>query len=287
VSRFFGRQFEVLINDDIFIEATTGRQFRIVFEVLVDFNGSHSYADIAIYNLSKTTESKAFTKGSIIGLRAGYDDAIDFIFKGEIRNTFKERDGPDTITRIIAHGGSEATKSVNKSLGKGVKVTALIRECATALGFPIVMNDDDFANESVYSRGYSLNGDPAKILDKLANTHGFSYTIENRRIVVVGKNSFRSGTPYVISQANGMEGIPEITEVGVDANVRLTPKIRIGGQIDVQSELSTFNFSNLYFQNIPANAGSGIYNVQRLKYSGDSWGDTWTTSVTGFRPFTG
>lgn len=287
MSRFFGRRFEVLIDDNTFIKATAGRQFRIVFEVLVDFNGYHSYADIAIYNLSKTTESKAFKKGSVIGLRAGYVDAIDFIFKGEIRNTFKERVGPDTITRIIAHGGSEAIKSITQPLGKGVKVPTLIRACASALGFPVVMDDNDFVNEPVYSRGYSLNGDPSKILDKLANTHGFSYTIENRRVVVVGKNSFRAGAPYVISQANGMEGIPEINEVGVDANVRLTPKIRIGGQVDVQSKLSTFNFSNLYFQNVPANAGSGVYNVQRLKYSGDSWGDTWTTSVSAIRPFTG
>jgi hypothetical protein len=277
----------VLLNNNTFIEETAGRQFRIVFEVLIDFNGYHSYADIAIYNLRESTRQNIVKKGAIIGLRAGYADSIDFIFNGQIRNVFSERTGPDTITRVIAHGAPPPTKSINQTIGKGVSVPTLIRACASIIGLPLVINDDDFNASVTYSRGYSLYGDPMKILDKLANTHGFSYVIENRRIVVVGKNSFRAGIPYVISQANGMEGIPEITEVGVDANVRLTPKIRIGGQVDVQSKLATFNFSNLYFQNVPANAGSGVYNVQRLKYSGDSWGDTWTTSVTGFRPTVG
>lgn len=286
MSRFFGRQFEVLLDDKIFIEATDGKQFKIVFNVLIDFNGYHSYADIAIYNLSQNTESKAFKRGTVIGLRAGYSDDIDFIFKGKIRNSFKERVGPDTITRIIAHGGSDVTKSINKSLGKNVKLSTLIRECATALELPVIINDADFSSVAPYARGYALSGDPAKILDRLANAHGFSYVVENQRLVVVGKGSNRAGAPHVVSQANGMEGIPEITEIGVDANVRITPKIKIGGRIDIQSKLKTFNFSNLYFQDIPESAGVGLYNVQRLRYSGDSWGDTWTVSVTGIRPVT-
>ena len=45
----------------------------------------------------------------------------------------------------------------------------------------------------------------------------------------------------------GMEGIPIITEIGVDVNVRLNPKINIGGRFEVESEFASFNFSNIYF----------------------------------------
>ncbi len=279
MSRFYNRRFEVLVDNSIFIEETDGRQFKITFEILVDFNGYHSYADIGLYNLKESTRQNVIKKGKQIGLRAGYADSIDFIFNGQIRNAFKERVGPNVITRVIAHGGPPPTATINQTFGKGVSVPTLIRACAKVIGLPLIINDPDFNSTATYARGYSLYGDPSKILDKLANTHGFNYTIENQRVAVVGAGKFRAGAPYIISQANGMEGIPEITEIGVDANVRLTPKIRIGGQVDVQSELSTFNFSNLYFQDVPANAGSGIYNVQQLRYSGDSWGDTWTTSV--------
>ena len=74
------------------------------------------------------------------------------------------------------------------------------------------------------------------------------------------------------------------TENGVDVSMRLLPKIKIGQRVDIQSKLSTFNFSNMYFQDIPENAGSGIFNVYRLSHVGDSYGDAWTTKVTGYRP---
>ena len=80
-----------------------------------------------------------------------------------------------------------------------------------------------------------------------------------------------------------MEGIPEITEQGCDVSLRLSPKVKIGGRIDIQSELRTFNFSNLYFQDIPENAGKGIYRVFRLTHVGNTKGDDWTTKVTAFR----
>lgn len=283
MSKFFGRVFEVIVDDNLFIQQTTGRQFRVTFEILIDYGGFNSYADISFYNLSKDTEQRVFKKDKTIGFKAGYTDSVDFIFKGAIRNVFKERVGPNTITRVIARGGAQQDTSIFESPGKGVTVPTLIRLCAKAMGYPLVINDDDFADVSPYARGYQMGGDPRVHLDKLAQTHSFNYVLENERIVVTGKDSFRAGVPRVISQFNGMEGIPEITEVGCDVSVRLAPRIKIGGRIDVQTELATFNFSNLYFQDVPGNAGKGIYKVFRLRHRGDSWGDAWTTQVTAIR----
>lgn len=283
-SKFYDRRWEVLIDGGTFIPEMAGRQFKMTFQVIVDFGGFISYADIALYNLKDDTIRRAFRRGTTVALRAGYVDNIDFIFKGRINNIIRERNGPDTITRIIARGGSQpATQQVNATLGVNATITDIIRECAQALGYPLVIQESDFDNVEPYARGFTINGDPRATLDKLADTHNFSYVIENDRIVVVGENSFRQGTPTVISQFEGMEGIPEITENGADVSVRLSPRIRIGGRIDMQTELATFNFSNLYFNQIPESAGRGIYRVFRLVHTGDSWGDSWTTRVTGFR----
>ena len=284
MSEFFGRRFELLLDDKIFIKETGGQQFRIVFNILVDFGGFTSYADIAIYNLSNDSALRAIKKGRKIGFRAGYESTIDFIFSGHISNVLRERDGPNTITRIIAKGGTQPTSQIiNKTFGRNTPVTDIIRSCVTALGYQIEINEDDFASVPRYIKGYSPANDPRQCLDTLARAHKFSYTTEKDRIVVVGNDSFRGGKPLNISQFNGMEGIPEITEVGADVTIRLNPKVRIGGRIDIQSELVTFNFSNLYFQDIPKAAGAGIYRVFKLQHSGDSWGDTWSTDITGFR----
>jgi hypothetical protein len=283
-SKFYDRRWEILINDKTFIGETAGRQFKMAFNVIIDFGGYVSYADIAIYNLSQDTIGSLLKRNASIGLRAGYVDTVDFIFKGRITNVLRERVGPDTITRLIARGGTQpSTQQANVTLGKNATIVDIIRQCAIAMGYPLVIKTGDFSGINPYPRGYVLNGDPRVYLDKLAETHKFSYVIENDRIIVVGKDAYRDGSPYVVDQFNGMEGIPEITENGADVSVRMSPRIRIGGRIDIQSQLATFNFSNLYFNQIPESAGKGIYRVFRLTHTGDTWGDDWTTRVTGFR----
>lgn len=284
MTQFYSRVWELLIDGETFIAATEERQFRIVFNVLIDFGGSVSYADISIYNLSSETSSKAFKRDSNVTLKAGYSETVDSIFKGRITNILYERQGPDTITRLVARGGSQpATQSINKTLGENVKLIEIIKELASSMGYPLVVKSSDFDNVPSYIRGKVLYGDPRQYLDELAKTHNFNYLIENDRMVVVGSESFRGGSPNIVSESTGMEGIPEITETGVDVTLRLTPKIKIGGRIDIQSDNKTFNFSNLYFQNIPPAAGTGIYKVYRIAHTGDSYGDSWSTKITGFR----
>lgn len=277
------RLFEVLVDGVTLIQPTTGRQFRIVFEIVVDFGGAASYADISIYNITNDTAQKILKKGSSIGLRAGYVDNIDFIFKGEIVNIFRERDGASIITRIVARSRMDNTTNINQTLGKNTKLTAIIKACADVMGYPLVIKESDFTNIQNYPRGYTLNGDPRVYLDELSKTFKFGYVIENERLIATLNDKVRDGDVFQVSRYTGMEGIPIVTEIGVDVGVRLNPKINIGGQFKVESEFASFNFSNIYFQDVPSQAGKGIYKVQRVIHSGDSWGDTWTSTITGFK----
>lgn len=285
MSSYTDRRWEVVIDDEQFIAPVSGRQFKIVFEILHDFGGFTSYCDLSIYNLSTDTANNAFKRGGKVAFRAGYSDSIDSIFIGTIKNVLRERRGPDTITRLICRGGklTDEQTQIGETLGSGAKVTDVIRACITALGYPAVMDDAQFEDVAAYPRGYVLNGDPRVYLDKLATTHGFSYVIESERVVVVRDGSYRQGDVHIVSQFTGMEGIPEITEVGADVIIRMNPRIRIGGRFRIESELSTFNFSNLYFQDIPESAGKGEYRILRLAHTGDSWGDAWSTKITGVR----
>lgn len=278
------RLFEVLLDNESFIAENETRQFRIVFTITIDFGGYNSYCDLAIYNLSESTEAKLIKQGTPIGLRAGYSDAIDYIFLGKIQNAFKERNGPDRLLRIIARGGTQDTKpTINKTFGKNAKIVEMIEACCTSAGYPPVIDSDQFSSIEPYARGKVLSGDPLRQLDALAQTHDFSYVLENDRIVIVKGEEPRQGEPHIVSLETGMEGIPEITETGCDVKVRLNPKIKIGGKIDIQSELKTFNFSNLYYQDVPPNAGSGEYKIFKLEHTGDSYGDDWNTRITGIR----
>lgn len=285
MSQFKNRLWSVSIDGESFIEETTGRQFKCVFEILHDFGGFTSYADIAFYNLSADTANEAFKRGKSITFRAGYVDSIDTIFGGVIRNVIRERQGASTITRVICRGGKLADEQniINATLGKNVLITDIIRACGESLGYPIVIDDSQFEDVKPYPYGYPLSGDPRVYLDNLAKTHNFSYIIENNKLVVVRDGYFRDGDINIISQFTGMEGIPILTEVGADVVTRLNPKIKIGGRFKIESDLATFNFSNLYFVDIPESAGKGVYNIFKVAYSGDTWGDTWSNKITGIR----
>jgi hypothetical protein len=282
---YYRRQFELFVSDRAkpFIAATNERQFKVVFTVLLDFGGFNSYADIAVYNLSRSTENKVFKKYEYVGLRAGYENSIDYIFKGQIVNIIREKQGPNTITRLICKGGAliQDTSTINKSFEGGVTVVQLIQSLAEAMTLPLVINQDDFSSESDYISGYLLSGDPKKYLNKLSAAHSFDWIIENERLVVVKKSSFREGGVTIISARTGMVGVPEITEIGADVITRINPSYRIGGQFKIQSQFAQVNYSNIYFQDVPESIGQGTYKIQRIEYSGDSYGEVWDSKING------
>ena len=285
MSTYSDRRWEVLIDDKQFIAPTGGRQFKAVFEILQDFGGANSYGDISFYNLNTDTANTTFNRGGKLTLRAGYATSIDSIFVGTIKNVLRERRGPDTITRVICRGGKLTDKQaqINETIGSGAKVTDIIRACVKVMGYPIVIDETQFVDVPVYARPAVLSGDPRVKLDELSRVHDFNYVIENDRLIVVKEGFYREGDVHIVSQFTGMEGIPEITEVGADVVMRLNPKIKIGGRYRIESELATFNFSNLYFVDIPESAGKGEYRIFRVAHSGDTWGDVWSTKITGFR----
>lgn len=282
MSEYYGRRFQLDVDGKEFIGQTDGPQFKITFQVIIDFGGSNSYADIAIYNLREDTIGKILKAKKRVVFKAGYKETADTIFTGEIQNVLRERQGPDTITRLICRSES-VTKIINQSFGANVDVVTLIKVCSDTIGYPAVIDASQFEDVPPYSGGYSLSGDPRSLLDAFARSHGFKHTVENGRRIIVRDGFERKTSPFIISQFTGMEGIPEITEIGCNVTVRLNPKIRIGGQIDIRSQLATFNFGDLYFQNIPESAGKGIYRVQKISHSGDSYGDEWSTQIEAIR----
>lgn len=286
MSQYYRRQFELFIGlgDLPFIAATNDRQFRVVFNILTDTGAFNSYADIAIYGLSRETEAKVFQRGQAVEFRAGYEQTIDTIFKGQIVNIFREKQGVDRITRMLCRSSSTqvSSSSINKSFEEGVTVQAIIEECAKSMGLPIVLKAADFSDKAVYASGYVLSCDPKTALNNLARAHDFTWAIEKERIIVVGDNSFRDGVITQISALTGMVGSPEITEVGCDVVIKLNPQAVIGAQFKINSEFPQASFGAVYFNKIKSTIGEGTYSTLRLTHSGDSYGDEWITKLTGF-----
>lgn len=285
MSSYTDRRWEIYLDDELFVSGQGGRQFKMTFEVLIDYGNYNSYADIILTNLTAETANKAFTRGTKLALRAGYGDNIDTIFTGVIRNVFRRREGANVVTQVIARGGTLVTErpSINEALGEDCTIVDILNALAGVLELPIEMEVDQFSDVLPYASGYTLTGDPIVYLEDLAETHGFVWVVENGRLVVTRNDAFRPGDVHVVSQFTGMEGIPVITEVGADVTVRLNPRLRIGDRYHIDATSATFNFSNLYFVDVPESAGQGEYRIFRLTHRGDTTGNDWSTLITGYR----
>ena len=281
------RTYEILRNGKTLIKSGDVHQFRITFNALIDFGAAISYLDLSVYNLSETTSNilgkvaKTGEKEETIHLVAGYDDKADLIFAGRVRQRFSDRKGASTITRILAVGGTFFDTRISKTFGKNTKLSAIIEYIVLQLGFAIDYDAADF--QMVYPSGYMMDGMAKGYMDKLARAHGFQYATENSRIVITKNGKKRKGETLIVSQFTGLEGIPEITQIGINAKMRLNPKAKVGGIIQVDSKYRSFNFGNMYFNEIPEAAGMGQYKIVKIAHSGDSHGTEWATTVDGLK----
>jgi hypothetical protein len=76
-------------------------------------------------------------------------------------------------------------------------------------------------------RKLNLIGGILAYIDPMSNT-----------LIVHDSDKSRPGGSILVSANTGMVGIPQVTEVGVIVKVMLAPSYRLGGQIEVVSEIN-------------------------------------------------
>lgn len=283
----YKRVFELTAfkGDEVFkIEAVDGRQLRVVFDITHDINGARTTANIAIYNLSRTTESKIKEDLANLTLKAGYVDNFDFIFSGEIVNVLRERKGADTVTRLYCLSSKTARNkaSINKTLSEGAKPTQAIRACIDAMGLIPVMKDSDFADLQSFRRGKTLNGDPRTLLDGFKDSFSFGYSIVGGKCIVVRDGKPRNSKLWTVGMESGMVGVPEVTEVGTNVVTLLNPAYGIGELFEIDTLYPDIQLSAVYYQDV-SRVYRGKYKIISIVHKGDNYGEAWTTKLQGLK----
>lgn len=280
------RLWSVEINGQTFISESDKYQFRTVFDVSISPGDSLSFADIRLYNLSKST---TIEQKSAIKLRAGYTNQVDTIFTGYVTNTFRERDGASTVVRLLCKSGDPVTDrgSASASYSAGATLLDVLKDIAQQWPRQLDIDESQFSSIA-FTSGYMVDGDIPKELNSLANAYDFDWVQDRGRLVITRRTAVRSTPSTEISQFTGMVGIPEVTRgpngLGVYVINRLNPYFRINGRINVKSEFQTFNAGNLFVVDLAGDArATGEYNIFQLRHRGDSHGNLWVTEVDGLR----
>ncbi|MGS1116028.1 baseplate hub protein [Castellaniella sp. UC4442_H9] len=278
------RRWSMLVNGKPFIDATDGRQFRVVFDIDIEPGGSYSRADIRLFNLAEST--KISTHDDII-LNAGYQSSFGAIFTGSVANVFLERNGPDLVTRLTCSTANARTRGVvSIPFGAGARLTDVLKAVTKEWPLRLQIDESQFTAKDSFPTGWTAHGDPVQILEDLARMFDFAWVVDQGDLVVTRPDRERTTGVVDVNEFTGMVGMPTINRgpsgLGVFVTARVNPFIRINSRINLTAKYATYSDQSAYLQEFTGKA-NGIFNVLRLMYRGDSFGDDWDVQIEGLR----
>lgn len=278
----YKRSYSLIINDNEKIRTLT--ELKIEFEVTKSLRGFPNQAKIKIYNPSPDTESTLRNNDVLLTLNAGYENAVDLLFTGQLRNVTQERQGVDRIITVFAADGRKdwETSFYNKTLSDKITIKQTIEELAatfvsTATG--VLLGLEAKADKL---RGQTLSGKTSDLLDQLAEDYDFEWSIQDGSFVTVPITEAIDKNDIIVLTSNtGMIGTPTITREGVTVKALLNPRITPNRLIQIKSEGTIVSLGNLFFENVRSTTADGIYKVYELIHKGDSRGTDWFTEAKG------
>jgi len=240
---------------------------KVEFNIVRTIKGEPNKCDLSIYNLNKDNRIKFQPRGQAVIIEAGHLDNMSQLFSGQIEYASNMLDGRDWITTVQAGDGTKKIKSsrINTSLKGPVKVKDALSIAADALG----VNPGNLAtaiqkgalrgNLTEFSNGIVLSGKADKVLASVASSMGYFASVQDGQLILLGKEDFLGNTAAVISPSRGMVGSPEPGEDGfVSVRTMVQPNLLPGYRVKIESAQV-----------------NGFYRIDRVEFSGDTWGTDW------------
>jgi hypothetical protein len=295
MSELFGREYQLDIGDISYKSDGLTYPLQIAGSIDTGFDSTNSTAEIRIHNLSNDDKQRilSFIKTSpgsnqvieteTVTLQAGYPGLLGPIFSGELVNAIETVDPPERYLTLYCRDSAKATiESIyNNTHSNGTEVEAVIRDVAASFGLPVLVVGDISTYGTVVS-GLTESGNSKDVLNRLAASYGFTWTIVTGTVQIRTDVSPAVEPVAKLSAATGMIGSPEVDHVGVKVNSKINPNLRVGKSFQVDSLGAQFNFSDVYYQNVPVERINGTFTARSVSYELDYYGDKWDMKVTGW-----
>ena len=240
---------------------------KVVFNITKTTKKEPNTCDLAIHNLRKETRIALQRKNVETIVEAGYVDNTSVLFQGNLEYATSVQDGTDWVTSLQSSDGTDEmkTKRINQSFKGPIKATDVLNAAAKALGLKpgnlkkAIAAGSVRGNLSEYSNGIVLSGKADRVLDSVAKSMGYFYSIQDGQLVLLTQESFLGTTATLISAETGMVGGPEPGE---------------GGVVNVRTLIQP-NLLPAHRVQISAKEVSGFFRIERVTFTGDTWGDDW------------
>lgn len=267
IARMFSGEFFRPLPNAIVVE-----DLRVAFSIEKNLGPEPNTCEVRISNLSEETRAETQRKPLHVRLDAGYDGQIERLFTGDLRWAQSTLERVTWVTRMQIADGDRAYRNArtNFSFSSGVTTKTVLKHLASGMGLEIPKSLDD-AKEmaSRFINGTTIQGPSHRELSRLLNRHNMGWSIQDGRLQVLREGEATTAEAQVISQENGMVGVPEYGAPKnpgeppvLTARVLLHPGLIPGGTIRLE-----------------ANETSGLFRLDSVKHSGDTHGQEWFTDV--------
>jgi len=118
----------------------------------------------------------------------------------------------------------------------------------------------------VLTRPKVLVGNSARLIDDMVGP-GETWYIDNEQLFVIKDTEVTSGLKPVVSAETGLISTPTRDSSLVTFETLMNPTVKIGGLASLKSATAPHL--------------DGIYRIETISYSGDTYGAAWTQTCTG------
>lgn len=267
---------------------------RVVFEVTKTVESSPNVAVIKIYNLHPANEAKVKNEFDEVILNAGYEGAMQLLFRGNIKHVYRYRDKNDYVTEIEAGDGDKDYRKavMNETLAAGTTTSQLVdRAVTTFKGTGGTTKGHVQVNERARIRGKVISGNTRDVLSDVAKESGANWSIQDGQLVIVSANAVLPGEAILIRADTGMLGAPEVNDKGVAVKCLLNPLLKVNGAVKLDNnsiKAKRAKAQALASQREKEEARDkdpvrldpdGIYKVLKLVHKGDTRGKDWLSEL--------
>jgi len=266
---------------------------RLSFEINKTVDPIPNTAVIRVYNLTPENELRIRDEFNDLILNGGYVDSPKLIFRGSIMYVSRYRDGVDRIVEIQAGDGDRDyhKATVQATLAAGTKNSQIIDRVLGS--FTDTIRGAINIPEVARLRGKVISGNSRDILDALAVQTGSHWSIQDGALQVISAADVKPGIAIVVNSETGMLGAPERNDKGIAVKTLLNPEIQINGAVKldnnrIRKKVETAKALATPREKLEKSSASqvpvrldpdGIYKVIRVKHTGDTRGNEWTTEA--------
>lgn len=275
MARLYNRDIRVTAGDlEIAPRTASGETqpaLAAKFSVLKTDNREKNKARLTLFNLAERTRAKLQERRLPVEIEAGYVEEISRIFKGSIHSTTISRTETEWVTEVeMTDGGKAGTSArINESFRGTQSVGQMLKKAAASLGLDAGNLDEKVSLDGARSilkefvSGFVLSGSAEDVVDKLAESMGLKFSIQDGSSQFLGKGEVLPGPPVFLTAGTGLIGSPSVGEKGVvKLRCLLNGLILPGRLIEVDSAVVSAELV-----------------TKQVRHTGATWGSDWTTQV--------